>query len=125
MNNLITDLDGVLVGSAEDERVASGVSVVIFEEPAIASIAIHGGAPGVRDGALLEPEMTVAAVDAGEVPSRSRHPRCLAEQSRRSPEIRKQNAADSIALGKHTADELKKSADDWACPLSIPGFPLT
>jgi D-aminopeptidase len=63
MNNLITDLDGVLVGSAEDEKVASGVSVVIFEEPAIASIAIHGGAPGVRDGALLEPEMTVAAVD--------------------------------------------------------------
>ena len=48
MNNLITDLDGVLVGSAEDERVASGVSVVIFEEPAIASIAIHGGAPGVH-----------------------------------------------------------------------------
>src|SRR5579883_3148613 len=64
MNNLITDLDGVLVGSAEDERVASGVSVVFFETPAVASIAIHGGAPGVRDGALLEPEMTVPAVDA-------------------------------------------------------------
>jgi D-aminopeptidase len=30
MNNLITDLDGVLVGSAEDEKVASGVSVVVF-----------------------------------------------------------------------------------------------
>jgi D-aminopeptidase len=64
MNNLITDLDGVLVGSTEDEKIASGVSVVIFEEPAIASIAIHGGAPGVRDTALLEPEMTVPAVDA-------------------------------------------------------------
>jgi D-aminopeptidase len=64
MDNLITDLDGVLVGSAEDEKIASGVSVVIFEEPAIASIAIHGGAPGVRDTALLEPEMTVPAVDA-------------------------------------------------------------
>jgi D-aminopeptidase len=64
MNNLITDLDGLLVGSADDEKLASGVSVVVFEEPAIASIAIHGGAPGVRDAALLEPEMTVPTVDA-------------------------------------------------------------
>ncbi len=30
----------------------------------MASIAIHGGAPGVRDTGLLEPEMTVEAVDA-------------------------------------------------------------
>jgi D-aminopeptidase len=64
MKNLITDLDGVLVGAAEDERIASGVSVVLFEEPAVASISIHGGAPAVRDGALLEPDMTVQAVDA-------------------------------------------------------------
>ncbi len=64
MHNLITDLEGVSVGSAEDERVASGVSVVLFEEPAVASIAIHGGAPAARDTALLEPEMTVPAVDA-------------------------------------------------------------
>jgi D-aminopeptidase len=64
MNNLITDIDGVLVGAAEDERVASGVTAVIFAAPAVASIAIHGGAPGVRDTALLEPEMTVPAIDA-------------------------------------------------------------
>ena len=64
MNNLITDIPGVLVGAAHDATIASGVSVVIFEEPAIASVAIHGGAPGVRDAALLEPEMTVPAVDA-------------------------------------------------------------
>ncbi|HLJ69880.1 MAG TPA: P1 family peptidase [Roseiarcus sp.] len=64
MNNLITDLDGVAVGAAEDERIASGVSIVVFETPAVASIAIHGGAPAARDTALLEPEMTVPAVDA-------------------------------------------------------------
>jgi len=64
MNNLITDLEGVLVGSAEDARAASGATVVFFETPAVASIAIHGGAPGLRDGALLEPEMTVPAIDA-------------------------------------------------------------
>jgi D-aminopeptidase len=64
MDNLITDVEGVSVGSVHDERVASGVTAVIFDAPAVASIAIHGGAPGVRDTALLEPEMTVPAVDA-------------------------------------------------------------
>jgi len=64
MNNLITDIPGVLVGQAHDAQVASGVSVVLFEEPAVASIAVQGGAPGLRDAALLEPEMTVPGVDA-------------------------------------------------------------
>ena len=61
--NLITDVEGVLVGSAHDERLASGVTVVLFEEPAIASIAMNGGAPALRDTALLEPEMTIERVD--------------------------------------------------------------
>jgi D-aminopeptidase len=64
MNNLITDLPGILVGQAHDSQIASGVSVVIFDRPAIASIAVHGGAPGLRDAALLEPEMSVAGIDA-------------------------------------------------------------
>ena len=62
--NLITDVEGVRVGSVHDERLASGVTAVIFDEPAVASIAINGGAPAVRDTALLEPEMTVEQVDA-------------------------------------------------------------
>jgi len=62
--NLISDVPGVLVGNAHDEKLVSGVTAVVFEEPATASIAIHGGAPGVRDGALLEPDMTVEKVDA-------------------------------------------------------------
>jgi L-aminopeptidase/D-esterase-like protein len=37
---------------------------LIFDQPAVASIAILGGAPGVRDAALLEPEMTVERVNA-------------------------------------------------------------
>jgi D-aminopeptidase len=61
--NLITDVDGVRVGSADDGNLASGVTVVLFDEPAIASIAINGGAPALRDTALLEPEMTVERVD--------------------------------------------------------------
>jgi D-aminopeptidase len=62
--NLITDVAGVRVGSTHDERIASGVTAVIFDEPGVASIAINGGAPAVRDTALLEPEMTVERVDA-------------------------------------------------------------
>ena len=61
--NLITDVDGVRVGSADDARLASGVTVVLFDEPAVASIAINGGAPALRDTALLEPEMTIERVD--------------------------------------------------------------
>jgi D-aminopeptidase len=64
MRNLITDVAGILVGNADDARVATGTSLVLFEEPAVASIAILGGAPGSRDTALLEPEMTVERVDA-------------------------------------------------------------
>ena len=64
MKNLITDVPGLRVGNAADARLASGVTALIFDVPSVASIAILGGAPGVRDGALLEPEMTVDRVDA-------------------------------------------------------------
>ena len=64
MRNLITDVPGLKVGSASDAKVASGVTVVVFDAPAVASIAVHGGAPGLRDAALLEPEMMVDAIDA-------------------------------------------------------------
>lgn len=62
--NAITDVAGVLVGQAEDRRIASGVTAIIFDRPCVASVSIPGGAPGGRDTALLEPGMTVEAVDA-------------------------------------------------------------
>ncbi len=64
MRNLITDVAGLRVGNAHDSHIASGVTALIFDEPAVASVAIHGGAPGVRDSALLEPEASVETVDA-------------------------------------------------------------
>ena len=64
LRNLITDVAGLSVGNAQDLKLGSGVTAVIFDAPAAASIAIHGGAPGVRDSAMLEPDMTVGAVDA-------------------------------------------------------------
>ena len=64
MRNLITDVPGLAVGNASDPRLASGVTALVFDRPAAASIAIMGGAPGVRDTALLEPGMTVGQIDA-------------------------------------------------------------
>jgi L-aminopeptidase/D-esterase-like protein len=62
--NLITDVPGVLVGNADDARLASGVSVVILEAPAVASIDVRGGGPGTRETALLDPAQTVQGIDA-------------------------------------------------------------
>lgn len=64
MLNLITDVEGLTVGNAHDARVASGVTVVVFDRPSAGSVAILGGGPGTRETPLLEPEMTVEAVDA-------------------------------------------------------------
>ena len=64
MRNLITDVAGVSVGQAEDARLASGVTVVLFDEPAVASVDIRGGGPGTRETELLNPALTVPGVDA-------------------------------------------------------------
>ena len=62
--NAITDVAGLRVGHAEDARIASGVTALIFDEACVASVAVGGGAPGLRDTALLELGMTVETVDA-------------------------------------------------------------
>ncbi len=64
MRNLITDVPGLRVGQAQDERIASGVTAVIFDAPCVASGVVGGGAPGLRDTSLLDPGMTVSRVDA-------------------------------------------------------------
>ena len=62
--NLITDIPGLRVGHADDAHVLSGVTVVIFDAPNVASGVTRGGAPGSRDTMLLEPEMSVESLDA-------------------------------------------------------------
>ena len=62
--NLITDVPGLTVGNAQDDRLASGVTVALFDEPAVASCAVLGGAPGTRETDLLEPDKLVQAVHA-------------------------------------------------------------
>jgi D-aminopeptidase len=64
MKNLITDVAGVSVGNAHDARLASGVTAIIFEEPAVASVDVRGGAPATRETDLLEPHRSVEHIDA-------------------------------------------------------------
>lgn len=62
--NLITDVPGLRVGHAQDDRLKSGVTVLTGAEPFTASYAVMGGAPGTRETDLLEPDKSVAKVDA-------------------------------------------------------------
>ncbi|MFC0407399.1 P1 family peptidase [Roseomonas elaeocarpi] len=64
MRNLLTDVAGVRVGHATDLALGSGVTAVLFDGGATASVTIRGGAPGTRDTALLDTDMTVERVDA-------------------------------------------------------------
>jgi L-aminopeptidase/D-esterase-like protein len=64
MRNLITDVAGLSVGCAHDNRLASGVTVVLFDEPAVASVSVSGGAPAGRDLGCLEPDAMVEFTDA-------------------------------------------------------------
>jgi D-aminopeptidase len=49
MRNLLTDVPGLRVGSAHDPRLASGVTVVLPDQAAIAAVDVRGGAPGTRE----------------------------------------------------------------------------
>lgn len=64
MKNLLTDIAGVRVGHADDARLASGVTAVIFDTPAVAAIDVRGGGPGTRESAALDLANTVERIDA-------------------------------------------------------------
>ncbi|KJC39705.1 peptidase T4 [Bradyrhizobium sp. LTSP849] len=64
MKNLLTDIAGVRVGHAEDTKVASGTTAIIFDAPAVAAIDVRGGGPGTREAALLDLASTLERVDA-------------------------------------------------------------
>ncbi len=57
--NLITDLDGLAVGNAEDPALRSGTTVLLPERPVVMSVDVRGGAPGTRDTEALAPETLV------------------------------------------------------------------
>jgi len=61
--NLITDIAGIRVGHAEDRRLGSGVTAIVFDAPAAAAVDVRGGGPGTHETDLLDPAATVEQVD--------------------------------------------------------------
>ena len=63
LKNLITDIAGLRVGHADDARLASGVTAIVFDKPAVAAINVRGGGPGTREDAALGLANTVDRID--------------------------------------------------------------
>jgi len=57
--NLLTDIEGVLVGNATDVAAETGVTVILCREHYCAGVDVRGGAPGVREIETLSPENLV------------------------------------------------------------------
>ena len=51
--NCITDIPGLKIGQAEDAAVKTGVSVILPDMPARASVDVRGGGPGTREISAL------------------------------------------------------------------------
>jgi L-aminopeptidase/D-esterase-like protein len=62
--NLITDVAGLSVGQAADERARSGVTVMICGSHWTAGVDVRGGGPGVRETEALAPENLVGRAHA-------------------------------------------------------------
>ncbi len=61
VRNLITDVDGITVGNAENTVLCSGTTVVLPETAAVMSVDVRGGGPGTRDTEALHPSTLVEA----------------------------------------------------------------
>ncbi len=62
--NLITDVQGVLVGNAQDDVLKSGTTVITCDRAMTCGVNVMGGAPGTRETDLLSADKTVQHVDA-------------------------------------------------------------
>ena len=62
--NLITDVQGIKVGQAEDCAVRTGVTVITADRAMAAAVDVRGGAPGTRETDALADHDLVHVVDA-------------------------------------------------------------
>ncbi|MFZ5616393.1 MAG: P1 family peptidase [Pseudomonadota bacterium] len=63
-NNDITDVPGIRVGQAADQKTRTGVTVILPDAPAIVAGDVRGGGPGTRETDLLDPSTLVDRADA-------------------------------------------------------------
>lgn len=62
--NLVTDVEGLAVGQAEDRAARTGVTVILADRAVAAAVDVRGGAPGTIGTDALDPVNLVGAVDA-------------------------------------------------------------
>jgi len=62
--NAITDVPGIRVGHFTDLNAATGCTVILCEDGAVAGVDVRGGAPGTRDTDLLNPVNVVEKIHA-------------------------------------------------------------
>jgi len=55
MHNAITDVPGIKVGHYTDKEAATGCTVILYEEGAVAGVDVRGSAPGTRETDPLRP----------------------------------------------------------------------
>lgn len=60
----ITDIEGFQVGHAQDDTNATGCTVIISKEGAVAGVDVRGGGPATRETDLLNPKNMVEQVHA-------------------------------------------------------------
>ncbi|NLF50052.1 MAG: P1 family peptidase [Leptolinea sp.] len=63
MHNLLTDIEGIKVGHAQNEVALTGCTVVLIEKGAVGGVDQRGGAPGTRETDLLRPMHMVDKVN--------------------------------------------------------------
>ena len=61
---MLTDVQGIRVGHADDQENYTGCTVILCPENTVGSGDIRGPAPGSREAALLAPEKPIAHVNA-------------------------------------------------------------
>lgn len=64
MHNAITDVPGIKVGHYTDKEAATGATVILCEEGAVAGVDVRGSAPGTRETDPLRPMSLVAQAHA-------------------------------------------------------------
>lgn len=60
--NAITEVRGIEVGHAHDEKALTGCTVILCRKGAVAGVDVRGGAPGTRETDLLNPVNVVEKV---------------------------------------------------------------
>lgn len=60
----LTGIPGIQIGNAQDLEAATGCTVILCEQGAVAGVDVRGGAPGTRETDLLKPENYVDKVHA-------------------------------------------------------------